>query len=106
MLEAEKSYSNGNLSVTKALELLSFFTPKKNIWGTRELAAASGYGPSTVFKLLLPFVEAGFLEQSPETKQYRLGVQFIRYANMVENQLDLVAQSQKVMEKLVEQEAL
>ena len=101
---SEKQVQNGTKSVTKALHLLSYFTADHPYWGIRELAAESGIDPSSVYKLLNPFLENEFLQQDPITKRYKLGVQFIRYANIVEDRLDVVKVARPFVEALAEEE--
>lgn len=100
---AENANPIGNLSVARAMKLLTFFSEKQNAWGIRELASASGYSPSSVYKFLYPLVEAGFLQKG-EDEKYRLGVQFIRYANIVENSVNLIECAQGVLKDFVERE--
>lgn len=94
----------GTKSVAKALTLLSYFTAEHPYWGIRELSNQSGIDPSSVYKLLNPFLEREFLQQDPITKRYKLGVQFIRYANLVEEKLDVVKIARPYMEVLAEEE--
>lgn len=102
--EAEMKETKGVKSVAKALRLLRYFTNEKPTWGVRELAAMDGMEPSTAYRLMLPLVEEGLLEQDETTKQYRLGLQFIPYANLVENRLNLITVAQAHMENLVKEE--
>jgi len=100
----ERKETLGVKSVSKALYLLSFFTEAHPEWGIRELSAESGINPSSVYKLLTPFYEMEFLEQDVLTKQYKLGVQFIRYANIVQEKLDVIKVAQPFIEKIAETE--
>jgi IclR family KDG regulon transcriptional repressor len=68
----EHSASNLN-SVEKALNILAAFQTDRPIWGVRELSSHLGFSPATVQRLLQTLKQYHFVDQDPQTRQYRLG---------------------------------
>lgn len=60
-------------SVEKALSILLAFKEDHPIWGVRELSGHLGFSPATVQRLLSTLKNYAFVEQDPDTRQYRLG---------------------------------
>jgi DNA-binding IclR family transcriptional regulator len=68
----EHSPSNIN-SVEKALKILAAFQADRPIWGVRELSTHLNFSPATVQRLLQTLKQYHFVDQDPQTRQYRLG---------------------------------
>ena len=60
-------------SVEKALNILLTFQAEQPLWGVRALAANLGFSPATVQRVLNNLKAYDFVDQDPETRQYRLG---------------------------------
>jgi len=71
-------------TVARALALLSHFSPHTPEIGLTELAKYAGVDKTTVYRLLVTLTEAGFVEQDPDTKKYRLGAGLLRLARVRE----------------------
>ncbi len=67
------SNPNKNNAIEKALKILSTFIPYNQESGTTEISRKLGFHKATVSRILLTLVEHGFLEQSYQTKKFRLG---------------------------------
>jgi DNA-binding IclR family transcriptional regulator len=71
-------------SVQKALTLLSAFDDDHFIWGVRELSGHLGYSPATVQRLLQTLKTHGFIDQDPDSRQYRLGTVYYRFLHTLQ----------------------
>ncbi|MES0885093.1 IclR family transcriptional regulator [Roseibium sp. SCP14] len=67
-------------TITKALNLLNFFSPSHPEIGLTEFRTLSGQDKATVHRHLIELASNGFLEQNPVTKGYRLGPAILRLA--------------------------
>lgn len=65
-------------TITKAIELLSFFSRSRPALGLGEFVRLSQRDKATVHRHLVELAENGFLEQDPETRAYRLGPAILR----------------------------
>jgi IclR family acetate operon transcriptional repressor len=66
------STSNGAQTVARALAVLGCFRGPSEL-GLSEIARQLGLPTSTVHRLLRSLVDAGFLDQDPDSSRYRLG---------------------------------
>jgi IclR family acetate operon transcriptional repressor len=92
----------GSSTVDKALTLLSFFSEQRPFVGLSELSRLSGFNKATTLRLLASLEAKGFVEQSPETKEYHLGPAVLRYAQVREASFPLKNAVQSILEQLVE----
>lgn len=69
-------------TVTKALGLLEHFNEVRPALGLSELQRIAGRDKATVYRHLIALEEAGFVEQDPKTRAYRLGHSLVRLAEM------------------------
>lgn len=69
-------------TVAKALALLEHFSETRPLLGLTELQKLSGRDKATVYRHLAALEAAGFLEQDPKTRAYRLGHGIERLAVM------------------------
>lgn len=61
-------------AVQRALDILLCFTERESEVSVTELSNAVGLDPSTTYRLLVTLQSRGFVEQSPHSGKYRLGV--------------------------------
>lgn len=71
-------------TITKALNLLSYFSVGRPEIGLADFKKLSGRDKATVYRHLSELEANGFLEQDPKTKNYRLGPTVLRLANVRE----------------------
>lgn len=71
-------------SVTKALKLLSCFSTTRPEIGLSQMCRIAGRDKATTYRHLQALEAAGFVEQNPQTKHYRLGPAFMHLAQMRE----------------------
>lgn len=74
-------------TVDKALTLLGCFSTEAPSRKLSDLARESGMNKAGVFRYLSGLVNAGLVEQDPETRQYRLGAEVIRLAQVRDSSL-------------------
>lgn len=75
-------------SVARALEILRFFEVNHEL-GISEIAERMDMSKSTVYGLVNTLTAYNFLEQSPKSKKYRLGMKLFEYGNMVQRRMDI-----------------
>ena len=71
-------------TVSKALELLGYFTQQRTHIGLSEFARISGMNKATVYRMLTELQAAGIIEQTGADKNYRLGTEVLRLAKLRE----------------------
>ncbi len=71
-------------TITKALELLNYFSISTPEIGLTDFVKRSGRDKATVHRHLAELMENGFLEQHPVTRAYRLGPAILRLASVRE----------------------
>ncbi|MCR8827793.1 IclR family transcriptional regulator [Pseudosulfitobacter koreensis] len=69
-------------TIAKALNLLDLFTPARPAIGLSDVQRLAGRDKATVHRHLVALSDAGFLEQDPATRAYRLGHALTRLAAM------------------------
>lgn len=69
--EETASYS---LSVSRAMQLLNLFTPERGELGISEIARALALPKASVQRLVQALVRHDFLDQSRDSRKYRIGV--------------------------------
>lgn len=67
-------------SATKTLALLGYFSPARPEIGLSQLCKLAGRDKATTYRHLQSLESAGFVEQNPATKQYRLGPALLQLA--------------------------
>jgi DNA-binding IclR family transcriptional regulator len=67
-------------SATKALNLLSYFSVARPEIGLSQLCRIANRDKATTYRHLQALESAGFIEQNPSTKQYRLGPAVLQLA--------------------------
>lgn len=90
-------------TVDKALELLNYFTVARSQIGLSELARLAKVDKATVHRMLVVLAKHGFVEQEPQSKSYRLGAGFLRYARNREASFPTSSLVLDVLQSLTEQ---
>ena len=90
-------------TVDKALSVLDQFSTQRTEIGLSELARMADLDKAATRRILLALMKHGFIEQSQETKKYRLGVGFLRLARIREATVPVSHAAQDVANWLVEQ---
>jgi DNA-binding IclR family transcriptional regulator len=86
-------------TVTNALRLLDVFREEKEV-GVAELARRLGLPKNNVFRLLASLEEQGYIEQSPTTERYRLGVGSLELGHAFLRSRALLARARPILEEL------
>ena len=89
-------------TVDKAMKLLGYFSPSLPEIGLSELARLASLDKAATRRFLVALGQHGFIEQNPETRAYRLGSAFIRFARIREATRPLATIVQPVLAGLAE----
>ncbi|TQJ30914.1 IclR family transcriptional regulator [Microbacterium sp. SLBN-146] len=89
--------------VTRAGEILFAFTRERPEMGLTRLASEVGLSKATVHRVAQTLVSLGLLEQSEQTRAYRLGVRIMRLADVVASSLDIRKEARSALRHLREQ---
>ena len=76
-------------SVARALDIIQCFSGNNVELGISEIADKMDLSKSTVYGLVNTLVSKGYLEQSHQSKKYRLGIKLFEFGNLVQNRMDL-----------------
>lgn len=87
-------------SLEKGLRLVEVVAKTKSI-GLRELAAESGFPPSTVHRLLGVLTACHFMTQDAESKKYRLSLKCLELGAVVREDLDVITAARPHMAALM-----
>jgi DNA-binding IclR family transcriptional regulator len=90
-------------TVDKALKVLDQFSFSKQEIGLSEIARMAGLDKAATRRILVALIKHNFIEQSQETKRYRLGHGFLRLARIREATVPVTHIAQDVVSELVEQ---
>ena len=86
----------------KALMLLNFFSPETPEFRLSDLARAAQMDKVTTMRMLASLGSAGFVEQHPETRKYRLGTAVLRLARIREASFPVISVIQPILDALTE----
>ncbi|MDH3518828.1 MAG: IclR family transcriptional regulator [Myxococcales bacterium] len=86
-------------TVTNALRLLEVFRDEQEV-GVAELSRRLGLHKNNVFRLLATLEEAGYIEQSPVSERYRLGVSTLEIGHSYLRSRELLARARPVVVEL------
>lgn len=89
-------------SVTKALDLLSHFSAARAEIGLSQLCRIAKRDKATTYRHLQALEVAGFIEQNPSTKQYRLGPAVLQLAQTREATVPRKASTEAPLFELAE----
>lgn len=87
-------------SVSKTLSLLNHLSAARPEMGLTEFQKASGFDKATTYRRLRELEEAGFLDQDPVRKTYRLGPAIVRLALVREQSFPAEKAAMGVLEQL------
>ncbi len=87
-------------TVDRALSLLEYFQQEPPVWALSELARTAGMDKVTTMRALNSLAVRGFVEQDSETRKYRLGAAFLRFARIRESLVPLAEVLQPVVDRL------
>lgn len=87
-------------TVVNALALLHAFEINEEWIGVRELGRKLKLNGASVHNLLSTLAGAGFVEQDPNTRKYRLGLGLVKVAGIKLAQLDIVSLAAPVLKEL------
>lgn len=87
-------------SVSRAGALLFAFTAEQPELGLTQLAAAGGMSKPTAHRVAQTLLSLGLLEQSEQTRAYRLGVRLLQLAHVVEASLDVRTEARTPLREL------
>jgi len=90
-------------TVSKALELLDYFTRSRPLIGLSDLARLADLNKATCFRLLTELAENGFVEQIGTGREYRLGPTVLRLAALREAQVPTREAAMPVLQALAQQ---
>jgi DNA-binding IclR family transcriptional regulator len=89
-------------TITKALDLLTHFSPGRGEIGLTEFVRLTGRDKATVHRHLTELEQNGFLEQHPATRAYRLGPALLRLAAVREAAFPMRALLRPIVTELSE----
>lgn len=89
-------------TVSKALELLDYFTRSQPLIGLSDLARQAGLNKATCFRLLTELADSGFVEQIGTGREYRLGPTVLRLAALREAQVPTREAAMPVLQALAQ----
>lgn len=87
-------------AIEKALQVLLAFQVDRPQWGVRELAAHLGFSPATIQRVLQTLKAHHFIDQDPQTQQYRLGPIYYRFLEVLQSQHSVVREAAPIMRRL------
>lgn len=88
-------------TVDKAMTVLDQFSVDRTDMGLSELSRLSQLDKAATRRLLVALSQHGFIEQSADTKKYRLGIGFLRLARLREATVPLTQAAQEVADWLM-----
>lgn len=88
-------------SVEKALKILLAFQAEQPSWGVRELSGHLGFSPATAQRTLQTLKNYGFVDQDPETRQYRLGNIYFQFLDTLQSTYPITWAALPFMKKLL-----
>ncbi|OYU38803.1 MAG: IclR family transcriptional regulator [Pseudorhodobacter sp. PARRP1] len=90
-------------TISKALELLNYFTKARPLIGLSDLARLAELNKATCFRLLTELADNGFVEQIGTSREYRLGPSVLRLAALREAQVPTREAAMPVLQVLAQQ---
>jgi DNA-binding IclR family transcriptional regulator len=87
-------------SVSNAIELMTFFSATRPEIGLSEMRRLAGRDKATTYRHLQALQSAGFIEQNPETKNYRLGPALLQLAQLREQTVPRKAAARAAIQTL------
>lgn len=75
--------SEYSLTVSRALTILSLFLPQRTEVSLAEISKLTGLSKQSVLRFVKSMIAHGYLEQDPQTKRYRPGIETFRVGSLV-----------------------
>lgn len=97
-----KTNSTTTQTVQRIATILRAFTKMENDLGVMEISRETSLHKSTTSRLLSALLQEGFVEKSPDTGKYRLGLGLVNLAGMVLERQDLRQAAQGYIRSLAE----
>ena len=88
-------------SIVRATDILECFSEQVAELGISDISKQMQLSKSTIYGLVNTLVAAGYLEQNPQTKRYRLGIKLFELGNLVLRRMDLRNEARPFCEELV-----
>lgn len=89
-------------SVVKALKIIEILAENNRELALHEIAEKLGIPKSTVHGLISTLYDFGYIDQSPFTGKYKLGLRLFELGNIVASRLDLRTVAAPYIQKLVD----
>ncbi|NLK39299.1 MAG: IclR family transcriptional regulator [Clostridiales bacterium] len=89
-----------NQSIVRAGYIIDLFTVQNDKWSMKDLAKACNIPTTTIVPILKSLEMIGYLERDPDTKLYRIGMKFVKKAQLVTMGTDLRETAHKVLREL------
>ena len=90
-------------TVDKAFSVLDQFSLTRTEIGLSELSRMAGLDKAATRRLLVAMGKHGFIEQSAETRKYRLGHGFLRLARIREATVPVIQAAQEAVDWLMQE---
>ncbi|MCM3092257.1 MULTISPECIES: IclR family transcriptional regulator domain-containing protein [unclassified Cytobacillus] len=87
-------------SVSRALDIITLISLKKNGLGVTEIANQIDINKSSVYRILSTLVQYGYIEQDSETGKYKLGYKFLEISSKLLESIDLRAEARPFLQEL------
>lgn len=99
MSDARPDYNISALD-SALLVLESFIDTRKTGQSLSEVVQAVGLNKSRVFRILATLQQHGYVEQDPDTRDYRLGLKLLELGGVVQRRLDVVSAARPALDRL------
>ena len=87
-------------AVDRAASIMLMLGTEKREMTLAEIASATGYHKSSVHKILITLCRHGFLERNEATKQYSLGIEFVRCGQAALSNLHIHNSAKSLLQEL------
>jgi len=88
-------------SIEKALNILLAFQAEQPLWGVRALADKLGFSPATVQRILNHLKTYDFVDQEPDSRQYRLGNIYFQFLHTLQSTYPFTRTAVVFMQRLL-----
>ena len=100
-IESAGAEGEFSLTVSRALRILTTFSVERAELGVTELSRELVLSKTSVHRLMHALEKHQFLDQNPQTRKYRIGVEAFRVGNLFSNGHRLEQTAQALMQDLV-----
>lgn len=84
-------------SIDKALSILEIFSPENPQWSLKRIQNTLQMPKATTFRILYTLEKRGLLRKDPRTRNYRLGLKLVYFANLIAKGHDLLSIARPTM---------